>query len=299
MINNDILIGAHESIAGGVHTAFERAHRAGCRTLQVFTKNNTQWVARPLTGEDVANYKTAASKSTVHPVVAHASYLINLASDNPATLTKSREALADELSRCDLLDIPFLVIHPGAHMGKGEVEGIQRIIESLDVVHSRTHGLRVATTLETTAGQGSSVGYTFEHLRRIMDGVEERSRVKVCLDTCHVFAAGYDIRDAQSYNRTMSEFETIIGFGNLAVIHTNDSRKGLGSRVDRHEHIGEGAIGLEGFRLLINDSRCHNIPKILETEKDEDLKDDIRNLATLRSLWNQNAHPDQSGSSNV
>lgn len=284
MTNLQPLVGAHESIAGGVHTAFERARIAGCTALQVFVKNNTQWSGKPLTGEDIANYKTAASESSVGPVVAHGSYLINLCAKDPGTLKKSREAFLDELGRCEKLGIPYYNFHPGAHVGAGEEEGIALVIESLNWIHERSQGFVTLSVLETTAGQGTCIGHRFDHLKDIIEGVDKPDRMAVCIDTCHIFAAGYDISNESGYNKTMNEFDKIIGLKRLVAIHTNDSKKPLGSRVDRHEHIGKGAIGKEGFRLLMQDERLRHIPKILETPKGEDLKEDKINLALLRKL---------------
>ena len=278
------LIGAHESIAGGIHKAFERGESVGCKTLQVFTKNNTRWFAPPLTDEDVANYKTAQKKSRITPVVAHDCYLINLCAADKSILKKSREAFLDELRGCEALGIPYLNFHPGSHMGAGEDDGIGVIIESLNWVHEKARGFNVLSVLETTAGQGTAVGYRFEHLRAIINGVEQPERIAVCIDTCHIFAAGYDIRAEESYRKTMMEFNDVIGLDHLVAIHVNDSKKGLGSRVDRHEHIGKGAIGEEGFRCLMLDARLKDIPKILETPKGQDLKEDQMNLAVLRKL---------------
>lgn len=280
----DPFVGAHQSIAGGVHTAFERAARAGCRALQVFTKNASQWRARPLAAEDIANYKTAASKSTIVGVVAHSSYLINLCARDAGLLERSRIAFVDELERCEALGIPYLNFHPGSHTGAGEAEGLKRIIESLDWAHDRTKGVRVLSVLETTAGQGTSIGHRFEQLHAVIDGVENRDRMAVCIDTCHIFAAGYDISSEEGYVRTMRDFGDVIGFDRLVAIHANDSKKGLGSHVDRHEHIGKGAIGRRGFRCLMRDERLQGIPKILETPKGEDLKEDRMNLGVLRKL---------------
>jgi deoxyribonuclease IV len=281
---NDPLIGAHESIAGGIATAFGRAQRAGCKTLQVFTKNSNRWHAKPLSGDDIASYKTTASKSTIRPVIAHDSYLINLCATDRSILRKSREAFTDELLRCEALGIPFLNFHPGAHMGAGESEGIKRIVESLNLVHVRTAGISVTSILETTAGQGTAIGFRFEQLRAIIDGVEDPDRMGVCIDTCHIFAAGYDIRSREGYEKTMREFDQIVGLGKLVAFHVNDSKKAVGSRIDRHEHIGKGQIGREGFRCLMKDERFAGIPKILETPKGEDLKEDRMNLAVLRRL---------------
>ena len=284
MIDKHPLIGAHESIAGGIYKAFDRAASVDCKTLQVFTKNNNQWYAKPLTDEDVANYKTAETKSSIVPVVAHTCYLINLCATDKNILTKSREAFLDELRRCEMLGIPYLNFHPGSHMGAGEAEGIKRIVESLNWAHEQTKGFNVLSILETTAGQGSAIGFRFEQLRAIIDGTDEPSRMTVCIDTCHVFAAGYDIRTEETYEKTMNEFDDIVGMNRIVAIHANDSKKGLGSHVDRHEHIGKGAIGTSGFRLLMNDRRLQHIPKILETPKGVDLQEDRMNLAVLRHL---------------
>lgn len=282
--SQDLLIGAHESISGGIHTAFERAESIGCRTLQVFTKSSNQWAAKPLIDEDIANYKTAALKSNIKHVVAHDSYLINLCALNPEILKKSREAFFDELKRCETLGIQYLNFHPGAHIGAGEKEGIKKIIESLNWAHERTKGFQVLSVLETTAGQGSSLGYKFEHLKEIIEGVDEPKKMAVCIDTCHIFAAGYDISTEDGYEKTFKEFDDIIGLKKLVAFHMNDSKKGLGSKVDRHEHIGKGMIGKNAFRFLMQDGRFASIPKILETPKGEDLKEDKMNLAVLRKL---------------
>ncbi len=283
-LNRLPLIGAHESIAGGIHKAFERAESVGCKALQVFTKNNNQWFAKPLSDEDVASYKTAQKKSRISPVIAHDCYLINLCATDKSILKKSREALLDELRRCEALGIPYLNFHPGSHMGAGGHVGIDVIIESLNRVHEKSKGFGVISVLETTAGQGTAIGHRFEQLREIIDGVEEPERMAVCIDTCHIFAASYDIRTEESYRKTMTEFDDIIGLSRLVAVHVNDSKKGLGSRVDRHEHIGKGAIGQEGFRQLMLDERLIKVPKILETPKGEGLKEDRMNLEVLRIL---------------
>jgi deoxyribonuclease-4 len=278
------LVGAHMSIAGGLHTAVERAVRAGCTALQMFVKNNNQWQGKPLTDADVATYQSALSNANLGPVVVHDTYLINLCAVDPVTLERSRAALQDELERCERLGIPYLNLHPGSHMGAGEEAGIERIAESLDIVHAATSGFRVKSVLETTAGQGSAIGYRFEHLRAIIDRVKDPDRMAVCVDTCHIFAAGYDIVTKKGYERTFQEFDDVVGIDRLVAFHVNDSKKGPGSRVDRHEHIGKGAIGLEGFRHLMNDPRFTKVPKLLETPKSEDLHEDIENLAILRGL---------------
>ncbi len=281
----DILLGAHESIAGGVYRAVERAESIGATALQVFTKNSNRWVAPPLTAGDAANYKTALSKSSIRSVISHDSYLINLCAADPAILEKSRRALVDEIRRCETLGIGLLNFHPGAHMGAGDEAGITLIAESLDIVHRETRGSGVLSVVETTAGQGSALGHRFEHLAAIISAVADRDRMAVCIDTCHIFAAGYDLRDGESYERTMAEFGEIVGFDRLRAIHVNDSKTPLGSRVDRHAHIGEGHIGTEGFGHLMNDARLKDVPKILETPKGDDLAEDRTNMETLRKLF--------------
>jgi deoxyribonuclease IV len=278
------LLGTHVSIAGGIHTAFARAAQLGCTTMQIFVKNASQWKAKPLSTEDIANYISAGSEARIASVVAHAAYLINLCAQQPDTLRRSRDAFEDELRRCEALGIMGLVVHPGAHLGAGEDAGLQLISESLNKIHQNTPGFHTLTLLETTAGQGTTLGSSFDQLRRIIDGILEPNRVAVCLDTCHIFAAGHDIRSAQGWVTMLDEFERILGLPRLKVIHVNDSKKDLGSRVDRHEHIGMGRIGLEGFRFLMNDDRLSGIPKILETEKSEDMHEDVENMNRLLSL---------------
>jgi deoxyribonuclease-4 len=279
-----LLLGAHMSIAGGVHTAIERGKRIGCTTIQMFVKNNNQWRGKPLSETDVATFKDLLLKSSIGPIVVHDTYLINLCAKDKSILRKSRAALKDELDRCELLGVAYLNLHPGAHVGLGETEGIKLIAESLDIVHDQTKGYRVKSVIETTAGQGTAIGYRFEQIRSIIDAVEKKERMAVCVDTCHIFAAGYDITTETGYESTFDEFDSIIGLGNLVAFHVNDSKRPLGSRVDRHEHIGKGNIGLTGFRLLMNDERFRNIPKILETDKGPDMIEDIKNMKELRRL---------------
>ncbi|MDH3252422.1 MAG: deoxyribonuclease IV [Ignavibacteria bacterium] len=277
-------LGAHMSVNGGLHTAFARGSSIGCTTMQIFVKNANQWKGRSLSDTDVQNYKSAAADATISPVVAHAAYLINLCTTSGTILKKSRAAFLDELSRCEALGILGVIFHPGAHLGKGESEGIKLIAESLNLIHERSPGYRCLSVLETTAGQGTTVGYRFEQLRAIIDLVEQHDRMAVCLDTCHVFAAGYDFRTENGWNEMMEQFDSIIGLKRLAAIHMNDSKREHGSRIDRHEHIGKGHIGEHGFRFLMNDSRLHSIPKILETEKGDDMSEDVENMRVLLSL---------------
>ncbi|MBM4176894.1 MAG: deoxyribonuclease IV [Ignavibacteria bacterium] len=279
-----ILLGAHTSIAGGVDTAIDRAVKIKCNTIQIFTKNNNQWKAAPLTEEAVRNYKNKLKLSKIAPVIAHDSYLINLCAKDQELLQKSRISFIDELKRCELLGISCLNFHPGAHLGQGEKDGIKIIAESLNIVHEKTPNFKVKSMIETTAGQGTNIGYRFEQLREIIDKVENKKRLAVCIDTCHIFAGGYDIRTEESYEKTFSEFRKIIGLKYLKAFHVNDSKKELGSRLDRHEHIGKGFIGLNGFRLLMNDKRFEKIPKILETPKGPEMLEDVRNMRVLRKL---------------
>ena len=283
--NGDLpLLGAHMSIAGGIPLAIQRATQADCNVLQVFVKNNTRWEGRPLLDEEVEVFRAAWAASDVRQVVAHNSYLINLASPDNALRLRSIQALVDELQRCERLGLSYLVIHPGSHMGEGEKRGIRRIARALDQVHHESGVLGVRIALETTAGQGTSVGYRFEHLRDIIGACRYSASVFVCVDTCHIFAAGYDIRAEEGYAGTMKAFDQVVGIGRVKVFHFNDSKKELGSRVDRHDHIGRGMIGESGFASILNDRRFRLVPKILETPKGKTPWHDRRNLRVLRSL---------------
>lgn len=272
------------SIAGGIHTALERGMSIGCSTIQLFVRNNTRWAAKPLTEDEVKSYRALETESKIQPILTHSSYLINLCAKDPVVLRKSQRAFREELDRCERLGIPYFVFHPGSHTGRGEKDGIQHIADSLNFIHERTPGYRVLSVLEGTAGQGTAVGYRFEHLRQIIDAVETKERMGVCLDTCHLFAAGYDIRTERGYEATFDEFDSIVGLQRLVAFHVNDSKRELGSRVDRHEHIGKGRIGNLAFRLLMNDPRFVSIPKILETPKTVDMHEDVMNLRKLRSF---------------
>jgi len=282
-VGHELLVGAHMSIAGGIHLAFDRGMRAGCLTLQVFLKNSTQWKGKALAEPDRLLFREAEARSGIRPVLAHSSYLINLASPDPTLRRRSLAAFLDELERARFLGIKFVILHPGSHMGAGERQGITRIAKGLDQALAKI-GPPVKVLLENTAGQGTSIGYRFEHLAAILGLVRQAERVGVCIDTCHTFAAGYDIRTIGGYERTIDEIDRLIGLKRVCAIHVNDCRKELGSRVDRHTHIGQGFLGLGAFRLLVNDNRFADTPKILETPKGEDLKEDIMNLATLRGL---------------
>jgi deoxyribonuclease-4 len=276
--------GAHMSIAGGLHKAFGHGERAGCEALQIFSKNQQQWRAKPLTEADIAKFKAEHQRCGSLPLVVHDSYLINLASPGDELWEKSIAAFGEELERCAALGIPYLVTHPGAHTGSGEEAGLRREADALNRLFGAGIGGDVMVLLETTAGQGSSLGHRFEHLARLIELVDHNDRLGVCVDTCHILAAGYDIRTPESYAATFEEFDRIVGLDRIKAFHVNDSQKDLGSRVDRHTHIGEGRIGIEGFRVLVNDTRFAGLPMILETPKGEDLAEDIANLAKLRGL---------------
>jgi len=283
-MNQPILLGSHMSVAGGLHMAFERGTRIGCTTMQVFVKNASRWTGKPLTPDAVASYTAAAAKATIAPVIAHAAYLINLCARADDVRLRSRKGLADELMRCTTLGVAGLVVHPGAHMGAGESDGLARIAESLNIIHTELPEASTRTLLETTAGQGTTLGYRFEHLRRIIDLVEDKTRIAICLDTCHLFAAGYPIHTEEGWESTMRELEEIIGLQRVVAVHVNDSKRECGSRIDRHDHIGKGRVGETAFRMLMNDTRLRGVPKILETEKSEDMHEDIENMDRLRAL---------------
>ena len=272
------------SIGGGVHTAIERACSIGCTAMQIFVKNNMQWFARPLTRREIGAFLKHTQRRELLSVFAHANYLINLAATNPQFHANSLRALSEELIRADQLKLPFLVLHPGAHLGAGEEAGLKRIIESIDRVLSGIPKTKTRIALETTAGQGSCLGSKFEHLAYIISRVRESGRLCVCLDTAHIFAAGYDIGSEEGIRKTFREFDCVIGRDRLAAIHVNDSKTIRGSRVDRHEHIGRGKIGLEAFRFIMRDRRFRKIPKVLETPKGKDLREDVENLKTLQIL---------------
>ena len=281
------LLGAHFSIAKGLHNALYEAQAYGCSALQIFTKNSNTWKERTLSQDEIDSFDRARKITEITAIASHTSYLINLATHEKKKHAMSCNALKNELFRSSILDIPFVVLHPGAHIGKGKNRGIRKIAESINKIFFQTPGLQTRLLLETTAGQGSNLGHTFEQIASIMDRVETSNRIGVCLDTAHIFAAGYDIRTPDSYGRTMDAFDALIGIENLYLIHLNDSKKELGSRVDRHQHIGEGFIGIKAFELLMNDRRFIDIPKIIETPKQKDGKDcDQINLNRLRSFVN-------------
>jgi len=277
-------LGAHESIAGGIYKAFDRAISVGCDALQIFVKPNRVWAAPPLTDRDVELFRARAEETGIWPVVGHTSYLLNLASPRDDLWRKSIDTLVLELQRCDRLGVPWLVLHPGAHVGSGEAAGLDRMAHALGTVHRRTQGLSTHLLLETTAGMGTQLGYRFEHLAWLREASPGGEQLGVCLDTCHVFAAGYELRTARGYRATMDTLDSTVGLAHLKVIHLNDSKFELGDRKDRHEHIGQGCIGLAGFRQILNDPRLAALPGLLETPKSDDLHEDRRNLKVLRGL---------------
>lgn len=277
-------LGAHMSIAGGFNKAVERAHSVDSDALQIFTKNQNQWKARDLVDDEIERFTECCTSCSIAPVVAHDSYLINLASPKDDLWEKSIEAFRVELERCERLGIPFLVTHPGAHTGSGTEAGIQRVVEALDRVHAELPGYTVRTLLETTAGQGTTLGATFEELAAIIGGVQAPERLGVCFDTCHVFVAGYDLRTPEAYAETMTQFDTTVGLDQLEVFHFNDALKELGSRRDRHALIGKGFIGPAGFWNIMNDERFEGRPALLETEKGDDLAEDREAIMLLRSF---------------
>ncbi len=279
-----MLFGAHESIAGGVFNAVERGHKATCDTIQMFNKSNNQWRAKKLDPKEIDKFFEAIETTGVTVALSHTSYLINIASPDDSLGEKSRRSLRKEMQRCNLLKIPNLVMHPGSHVGSGEETGMARIVENINRMFDDLSGNDVTLLLESTAGQGSNLGYRFEQLAQMIDGIEDKDHMGVCLDTCHIFAAGYPLTDPTEYKGTIKQFDDVVGLDLLKVIHMNDSKKEFGSRKDRHEHIGKGYIGLEGFRNIVNDRRLKNVPMILETPKGDDLAEDIENLAVLRGL---------------
>lgn len=284
------ILGAHQSIAGGYYRAVELAAEVGCDCVQLFTKNNNQWRAKPLVAEDREKFQGALTRLGVKHPLAHDSYLINLAAPDEELWRKSVDSFAMELARCEFLGIPYLVTHPGSFTTTSEEVGLRRIVEALDEVHRQLPDNKTITLLENTAGQGSALGWRFEHLRAIRDGVKDPDRLAVCIDTCHVFAAGYPLGTEADYEATMKDLDRVVGLKLVKAIHLNDSKKDRASRVDRHAHIGQGKIGLTAFRMLVNDERLAKAPMYLETPKENEDGTpsggelDRMNLATLRSL---------------
>lgn len=275
-------LGAHMSIAGGVEQALLRGRSIGCEAVQIFTKNARQWRAKPFAPEEVARFRRVREETGIRAVFAHTSYLINLGAADAGLWRKSVESFIEEMERCAALGLAYLVTHPGAN--PDEAAGLARIGAALDAILRQTQGSGVMILLETTAGQGASIGHRFEHLAWLIRESRYPERLGVCYDTCHTFAAGYDIRTPQAYAETFARFDRVIGLERLKAVHLNDSRGVLGSHLDRHEHIGAGKLGLDAFRLLLNDPRFRDLPMVLETPKGPDLREDIENLRVLHSL---------------
>ena len=280
------LFGPHLSTRGGLHAAVAAAVALGCDTLQLFTKNAAHWSADPLTEEQIGAFRRAATASNQTHHTAHDSYLINLASPDDALFAKSVDAFVDEMERAEALGLSYLVTHPGAHTGSGEEAGLARVVAGYDAVHARCPGFTVRVLIETTAGQGTTLGYRFEHLGAVFERATCADRMGVCLDTCHVFAAGYPLASASDYAATFQQFDDLVGLSRLELFHANDSAKPLGSRVDRHAGIGLGEIGEDAFRRLVADPRFASLPMILETPKKDDggSEMDTTNLARLRAF---------------
>lgn len=288
-----VLIGAHMSVAGGLARAVERARLHECETLQIFTRNANQWRAKPLSPDEVREFRNAVDATGIRPVVSHASYLINVATADPALRAQSIERLTDELDRADALGLAGVVLHPGTCTSGTEDDALTLVADAIRDIFAARPRLATRLLLEHTAGQGRTLGYRFEQLATIIARLEGHQGVGICLDTCHLIASGYDIASEDGYAQTFADFERLIGFDRLAVIHANDSKKPCGSRVDRHEHIGEGCLGEAPFARIANDPRFAGLPMILETAKSTEAGRpnavpldplDVKNLTTLRRL---------------
>lgn len=260
-----MLLGAHVPVAGGLHLAPERGQAIGAEAIQVFTRNQVQWNARPVGPEEADAFRGALTPSGVRTVLAHGSYLVNLASPDQTARARSLDAFVADMQRCHVLRIPYLVFHPGAHMGAGEAAGLDTVAGSLDQALDRGRGLAVTLLLEVTAGQGSALGHRFEHLATILQRVKRPGRLGICLDTCHLFAAGYDIATPRGYARTLRDLDRLVGLDRVKAFHLNDAKAGLGSRLDRHASIGRGRLGVATFRRLLRDRRFRGLPAVLET----------------------------------
>jgi len=272
------------SISGGLHKALERGKSIDCQAIQIFTRNSNRWKSKQRTPEELELYRQALAETAIHPVVAHAIYLINLASPDDTIKSKSDAGFAEELARCHEAGIPFLVIHPGSHLDSGLDQGIARIAQAINRVYAEHAEYAVVTLLENTAGQGNTIGRTFEELAQIAAAIQDPFRIGYCFDTAHGLASGYELRTPEGYAKTFADFDRILGLDKLRCFHLNDSKYDLSAGRDRHEHIGEGFVGLDAFRFLLNDPRFAHLPMILETPKGEEMIEDIENLAILRGL---------------
>ena len=281
--------GAHMSIAGGCFRSMEWGQQASCDVVQLFSKNERQWLGKPLMDEDIAKFTDARTRTNVDPVMIHDSYLINLSSPNDELWEKSINAFRDELQRARALGVPYLNTHPGSHVGSGEQEGLDRMVEALNRLGAEGAYDSVMVLLETTAGQGTNLGAKFEHLAYLIEHVNDPDAFGVCMDTCHIFAAGYDIRTPETYAATMADFDRLVGYERIKALHVNDALLPFGDRKDRHAPIGEGHIGLDGFRNIVNDPHLSHLPMVLETPKSADCHEDVENIARLRALIAQPA----------
>ena len=271
------------SVAGGVSQGLARARQIGIDAVQIFTKNNNRWQEKPFDPAEVARFREAAGEFKRELLISHAAYLINLASADAALHARSMEATRDELDRAEALGLSWVVLHPGSHLGTGEEPGLERIAGALRKILSDTKSHTAGILVENTAGQGAHLGYRLEHLAYLIEHVGSE-RLGVCIDTCHLFAAGYELRTAAGYKETMDQLDRTVGLSRVGAVHLNDSKKPLGSRVDRHEHIGQGELGTDGFKYLLNDPRLRHLPMVLETPKGAEMLEDLENLKVLRSL---------------
>jgi deoxyribonuclease-4 len=278
-----LLLGAHMSIAGGIEKSIERGESIGCTTIQIFTKSNRQWYARPFSQEEITLFKQTYKESSIKPVVAHTSYLLNIGSPDKTVYKKSVKSFIEEMDRCHHLDIPYLVMHPGAYLNGTIEDCLQRIIDTLNELFSQ-YSWNTTLLFENTAGQGTNIGYTFEQLAKLYQTSKYKRKIGFCFDTCHAFAAGYTFGTEKEYKTMWKKFNDTVGLQQLKVIHMNDSKGGCGSRIDRHDHIGKGKIGLEAFKLIMNDPHFSTVPKILETPKKDTFKGDKQNMQTLTQL---------------
>lgn len=274
------LVGAHFSIADGLGNAVRAAKKQGCDTLQIFTKNPMGWQEKALTKIEISDFLIAKKETGIDEIIAHTSYLLNLASPEKQKQYLSRNALIQEFKRCAALKIKYIVMHPGAYIKGSADDGLKKIVKNLNLVFKKVGNSFPLLLLETTAGQGTNLGYKFEHIAFIIKMINNKDRIGVCLDTCHIFASGYDIRDEKNFKQTIKKFDKILGLKNLRVMHLNDSKKGLGSRIDRHQNIGKGEIGLGAFKIIMNDKRLEKIPKILETPHSK-TQNDLKILLNL------------------
>lgn len=278
-------LGAHMSIAGGLHHAFDHIQKVNGQALQIFTQNQRQWLSTNITDEDAFSFKKAWQEWGDFVIASHDSYLINLANPKKEMAQKSIKAFSEELMRSEKLGIPYVIMHPGSHMGEGIEAGLEKFVQHIDLAFKNASSAKkVMVLIETTAGQGTNLGSTFEEIAFILEISKYSERLGVCLDTCHIFAAGYDFRTPETYKKTFGQFDQTIGIERLKFFHLNDAKKEMGDKVDRHEHIGKGKIGLEGFRLLLNDPRFAHHPMTLETPKGKELLEDIENLSILKNL---------------